>query len=100
MTLPKMRPGNLTVTTLLAKRRAVMLPYFAAYTTAEIPSTSPWAVQLLMISGKIPLCALLWMGTNQPAPRPDQYRHALTSNFQFAYNMVNFPKQNKSLVVP
>jgi hypothetical protein len=67
MTLPKMRPGNLTVTTLLAKRRAVMLPYFAAYTTAEIPSTSPWAVQLLMISGKIPLCALLgWVQTSQP----------------------------------
>ena len=32
--------------------------------------------------------------------RLDQYLHALTSNFEFAYNMINFPKQNKSLVVP
>lgn len=77
-----------------------MLPYFAAFTTAEIPSTSPWTVQLLMISGIIPGLRPLWMGTNGQAPRLDQYRHALTSNFDFAYNMINFSKQNKSLVVP
>ena len=81
MTLPKMRPGNLTVTTLLAKCRAVMLPYDFVNRSYRNPVDIPLAAQLLMISGIIPGLRPLWMGTNQKAPRLDQYRHALTSNF-------------------
>ena len=77
-----------------------MLPYDFVDRNCRDPVDIPLAAHLLMISGIIPGLRLLWMGTNQPAPRLNQNRHALTSNFEFDYNMINFPKQNKSLVVP
>ena len=77
-----------------------MLPYDFVDRNCRDPVDIPLAAQLLMISGIIPSLRLLWMGTNRQAPRLNQDRHALTSNFEFAYNMINFPKQNKSLVVP
>ena len=54
MTLPKMRLGNLTVTTLLAMRRAVMLPYDFVNRSCRDPVDIPLAAQLLTSSGVFP----------------------------------------------
>ena len=77
-----------------------MLAYDAVDKNCWNPVDIPLAVQLLMISREFPTLRPLWMGTKQQAPRLNQDCHALTSNFEFTYNMINFLKQNKSLVVP
>ena len=77
-----------------------MLAYDTVDKSCRDPVDIPLADQLLMISGIIPGLRPLWMGTNQQAPRLNQDCHILTSNFEFDYNMINFLKQNKSLVVP
>jgi hypothetical protein len=62
----EIRLGNLTVTILFADCEPTMLAYDAVDQSCRDPVVIPIDSSILMISGKIPLCALLWMGTNQP----------------------------------
>jgi hypothetical protein len=67
ITQPKIRRGNLTVTTLLAKCRAVMLPYDFVNRSYRNPVDIPLAAQLLTISGIIPgLLPFGWVQTGIP----------------------------------
>ena len=77
-----------------------MLAYDAVDKSCRDSVDIPLAAQLLMISGIISgLHPFEWVQIGKP---PGSISIAMLTPpiFEFVYNMINFSKQNKSLVVP